>query len=253
MRLDIKDLTLKHGDKILLDNINFYIESHDITILLGSSGSGKTLTTLSIQGLIPNNLVKTSGIILLDNKEIETHKARGKIFANIMQNPRTCFNQLYTMKSHIKESIKAINVKWNEKYIESTLKEVGLDISILNLYPFEMSGGMLQRVMIALALLTKAPFIIADEPTTDLDLITQYKILKILKRLQTQKGLGILLITHDIEVASKIASKIIVIENGKMHEEFKLTPKIQIHEVKHEYSKRLVNRYLNLLQAGLKR
>ncbi len=245
MKLHIKNLTLKHNGRYLINNINFYIESYKTTILFGRSGSGKTLTTLSIQGLIPNNITKVDGRFYLNETEINPDKSRAKIFASIMQNPQTCFNPLYSINSHIKESVNATKIKCNQNDIESALKEVNLDINVLNLYPFEMSGGMLQRIMIALALLTKAPFIIADEPTTSLDLIAQYKILKILKRLQKNNGIGILLITHDIEVALKMADNIIIMQDGKIQETFELTPAININAMKHEYSKILVSKYLH--------
>ncbi|GAB0173152.1 MAG: ATP-binding cassette domain-containing protein [Helicobacter trogontum] len=204
MVLALKNLTLLCNDKVLLNDINLEIKTGQTTILFGKSGSGKTLTTLALQGLLPQNIKQKSGELLLDGVPINPQASRAKVFASIVQNPRTCFNPLYSLHTHIKESANALKTHWDTATIESMLHEVGLQKDILALYPFEMSGGMLQRAMIALALLTKAPFLIADEPTTDLDIIVQYRILKLLKRLQKTYGLGILLITHDIDVAKKM-------------------------------------------------
>ncbi|TLD80481.1 ATP-binding cassette domain-containing protein [Helicobacter sp. MIT 05-5293] len=202
----------------LLSNIDLCVESHRTTILLGASGSGKTLCMSAIQGLIPSNLTLQSGEILLDGKPLDSHNARSKVFASIMQNPRTCFNPLWTMRSHFKESLDVLKKPYNPAQIESLLQEVGLEKDVLDCYAFELSGGMLQRVMIALGLLYNAPFLLADEPTSDLDTLTQNKILSLLESLQEARGFGMLLITHDLNIAAQKADRIYLIAQGKIHE-----------------------------------
>lgn len=206
------------SQNVLLKDIDLCIESHRTTILLGASGSGKTLCMSAIQGLIPPNLALQSGEILLDGKLLDSQKARGKVFASIMQNPRTCFNPLFTMRSHFKESLKVLKKPYNPTQIESSLQEVGLEENVLDCYAFELSGGMLQRVMIALSLLSNAPFLLADEPTSDLDSFTQEKILTLLISLQKVRGFGMLLITHDLSIAAQKADRIYLIAQGRIHE-----------------------------------
>lgn len=220
MTLRIHNITLYHHDMILLDSISLSIYKNKTTILLGKSGSGKTLTTLAIQGLLPPYLKQTSGEILLNDVPILPQNSVSRIFASIMQNPKTCFNPLHSIESHFRETLDSLAIRYDKYHIKSILQEVNLPLSILTLYPFELSGGMLQRVMIAIALLTNSPFLIADEPTTDLDLTVQYKILTLLKQLQKTRGLGILLITHDLDVAIKMADYIVCIENGKIVQTF---------------------------------
>lgn len=251
MILSLKNLTLTCRNATLLSNICLDLVSNKTTILFGQSGSGKTLTTLALQGLIPENIKQTSGIILFNDVPISPKEKRARVFASIMQNPRTCFNPLFTFYTHIKESAKALQTHWDMPTIESMLNEVGLQKDTLKLYPFEMSGGMLQRAMIALALLTKAPFLIADEPTTDLDVLVQYRILKLLKRLQKSYGLGILLITHDLDVAVKMGDDILIIQNGKIQEKMQLN-NIVHKNLKTKNAQKLASRYATLMQIAAK-
>lgn len=252
MILTLDNLTLMCRNNILLNNVCLKIVSKQTTILFGQSGSGKTLTTLALQGLIPANIKQVSGTLLLDNIPINPQEKRAKVFASIMQNPRTCFNPLFTIYTHIKESANALKTHWDMLTIESMLHEVGLQKDILKLYPFEMSGGMLQRAMIALALLTKAPFLIADEPTTDLDILVQYRILRLLKHLQKVYGLGILLITHDIDVALKMGDDIIIISEGKIQETMQLQ-NINKAILKTKMAQTLANRYTTLMNNVINR
>ena len=144
----------------------------------------------------------------------------GKIFANIMQNPRTAFNPLLSMRAHIAETMRAVGGfgEGARGKIAQTLRSVGLDESVLGLYPHQLSGGQLQRVMIALALFTRARFIIADEPTTDLDLAVQSTILRLLREIASERGIGILLITHDFGVTASIADRVAVMSEGEIVE-----------------------------------
>ena len=231
--LEIKNLNVSFGEKQLVQDVNLTLRMDKITGLIGQSGSGKSLTSLEILGFLPPNL-RGKCEIWLDGECINFRKG---FFANVMQNPRTAFNPLNSMKSHAKETIKARNLR--EKFhtqnganlkdkfdrnsnindeIKSAFKSAGLSEDVLELYPPQMSGGMLQRAMIALTLLARPKFIIADEPTTDLDLLSQKKVLDMLSDLAIKSGVGMLIITHDFGVIRHICDEVFVMENGRLIE-----------------------------------
>lgn len=216
-KLALAHISVSFGTKPLLTDISISLESGQITALVGRSGSGKTLCALALQGLLPSNLTQTSGSILLDDTPLATaHKASATpIIASILQNPRTCFDPLHTMQSHIAESVRAWGKAYDPKRIASLLDTLGLDSSVLDRYAFAMSGGELQRVMIAIALLADAQFLIADEPTSDLDAIATQEIMQILQRICKERGIGILLITHDTRLM-RIADRSYHIDAGKI-------------------------------------
>lgn len=216
-KLALANISVSFGTKPLLTDISISLESGQITALVGRSGSGKTLCALALQGLLPSNLTQTSGSILLDDTPLATaHKASATpIIASILQNPRTCFDPLHTMQSHIAESVRAWGKAYDPKQIASLLDTLGLDSSVLDRYAFAMSGGELQRVMIAIALLADAQFLIADEPTSDLDAIATQEIMQILQRICKERGIGILLITHDTRLM-RIADRSYHIDAGKI-------------------------------------
>lgn len=231
--LEIKNLNVSFGEKQLVQDVNLTLRMDKITGLIGQSGSGKSLTSLEILGFLPPNL-RGKCEIWLDGKRVDFRKG---FFANVMQNPRTAFNPLNSMKSHAKETIKARNLRQKfhtqnganlkDKFdrnsnindeIKSTFKSAGLSEDVLELYPPQMSGGMLQRAMIALTLLARPKFIIADEPTTDLDLLSQKKVLDMLSDLAIKSGVGMLIITHDFGVIRHICDEVFVMENGRLIE-----------------------------------
>ena len=236
--LEIKNLNVSFGKKQLVQDVNLTLRMDKITGLIGQSGSGKSLTSLEILGFLPPNL-RGKCEIWLDGERINFRKG---FFANVMQNPRTAFNPLNSMKSHAKETIKARNLR--EKFhtqnganlkdkfdrnsnindeIKSAFKSAGLSEDVLELYPPQMSGGMLQRAMIALTLLARPKFIIADEPTTDLDLLSQKKVLDMLSDLAIKSGVGMLIITHDFGVIRHICDEVFVMENGRLIEHGSVT------------------------------
>lgn len=247
--LEIKNLCVSSGETPLVSGVDLRLVSGQITAIVGKSGSGKTLTALSLQGFTPSNLTSDAQIFL-NGEPLDVRASRGKIFAPVMQNPRSAFNPLLSIGAHAQETLsvalesepnsrldltpKTPNLSENggffsslgakfgakdknfEAKIAATMRSVGLDESALKLYPHEMSGGMLQRAMIALALLSGAKFIVADEPTTDLDLISQAKILALLEHLCAAHGVGVLLITHDFSVVARLARDIYVMEGGRI-------------------------------------
>nr|VUD29452.1 nickel transport ATP-binding protein NikD [Raoultella sp. NCTC 9187] len=137
-----------------------------------------------------------------------------------MQNPRSAFNPLHTMAAHARETCRAVGRPPDEAAFIAALQAVGLEnpAQLLRRYPFEMSGGMLQRMMIALAVLSEAPFIFADEPTTDLDAVAQARILDLLEEIVTSRGQGLLLITHDMGVVARLAHEVAVMDEGRIVE-----------------------------------
>ena len=217
--LALRNLCIANGDRILLEGVGFEIVAGQTTALMGASGSGKSLSALALQGIIARNLRLVSGEVLLNGRvlnEREIAQGRGKLYSSILQNPRTCFNPLLSLKSHIKESLYALGKGYVSDEVECALSEVGLESSALTHYPHELSGGMLQRAMIAISLLSGARFIIADEATTDLDMVVERRILELLKRLQKERGLGVLLISHDRRVVEFMSDRVCRIERGRM-------------------------------------
>lgn len=194
------------------------IQRGECSALLGKSGSGKSLTALALQGFVPSNLKQSSIELTLDDMPFNPIKARGVVFACIMQSPRTCFNPLLSIAFHFKETLYALHLPYDKAFIKQCLQKAGLGEEVLDMYCFELSGGMLQRVMIALALLTQAPFIIADEPTSDLDKPIAREILQTLQTLREENQLGILLISHDLSLVAKYARCIFIMEEGKIIE-----------------------------------
>lgn len=241
----IKNLNIFLKEKRLLIDINLSLQSGKITALIGKSGSGKTIIATSLNGFLASNLSLNSELILNEEKIKSFPKG---FFANIMQNPASAFNPLHTMGYTAKESLKALSLKFDKNEVIETFKSVGLSQKVYELYPFEMSGGMLQRAMISIALLQKSPFIIADEPTTDLDLIVQSKILNILKNICKEKNVGILLITHDFGVVAKMADDVFVIDSGEIIENANV--KEIFNNPKHEITKTLINAHLSLYKNG---
>jgi nickel transport system ATP-binding protein len=221
--LHIENLSIDSDKGPLVSDICLTARTGRVLGLVGESGSGKSLTCLAILNLLPIGLHRRGSIRL--ETEGETDKCRpGKTIAVILQNPMSCFNPIYTIRSHFRETLIAAGRSWNResrKEVLAALSEVGFDYprSILDLYPFQMSGGMLQRVMIGLALIQKVQFLIADEPTTDLDMIAQAKVLALLEKLKERIGLGILLVTHDLGVIAGIADEVAVMHQGKIIEQ----------------------------------
>lgn len=225
--LEIRNLSVGYAHEkhihLIVADLSLTIERGKILALVGASGSGKSMTCSAVLDVLPPGVRTINGAIWLDGKQVSAKELRGNHVASIMQNPRSAFNPVRTMRQHIAETLSALgrNSRNEKAGIKEALLAVELDDPdrILDLYPFEMSGGMLQRMMIATALLSKSEFLFADEPTTDLDLVVQMKILNLLEKLAREKGLGVLLITHDMGVVAKIADQVAVIENGILVEQ----------------------------------
>lgn len=204
----------------LLEDLCLTITRGRVLALVGVSGSGKSLTCAAALGVLPVGVRQTSGRVRVDEKPVSPQALRGVTVATVMQNPRSAFNPLRTMQGHASETCRALGKRIDYATLLATLQSVGLEDAerVLSLYPFEMSGGMLQRMMIALALLSDAPFIVADEPTTDLDAFAQARVLDLLEDIVRKHRPGMLLVTHDMGVVARLADEVAVMEHGRIIE-----------------------------------
>src|SRR3989338_9506258 len=223
--LDVKNLRTYFGTAAgsvkAVDDVSFSIEKGESVGLVGESGCGKSVLSLSLMRLVPHHGKIIGGEILfngenlLDFSKDEIRKVRGKKIAMIFQEPMTSLNPVFTIGDQIAEAI-LLHEGGTKPEVHSRvlelLKMVGLPApkERIDQYPFQLSGGMRQRVMIAMALACKPDLLIADEPTTALDVTIQAQILTLLKNLQEELGMALLLITHDFGVVAEVAHKVMV-------------------------------------------
>ncbi|WP_039057802.1 nickel import ATP-binding protein NikD [Enterobacter sp. Bisph1] len=219
-QLTLENISLQ-AERPLVADLSLTLHRGRVLALVGGSGSGKSLTCAAALGVLPAGVRQTAGRLLLDDQPVTPHSLRGATIATIMQNPRSAFNPLHTMAAHGLETCRALGKPAERATLLAALNAVGLEDAerVLSLYPFEMSGGMLQRMMIAMALLSDAPFIIADEPTTDLDAVAQARILDLLARIMGERRPGMLLVTHDMGVVARLADDVAVMNNGRIIEQ----------------------------------
>ncbi|WP_044413176.1 ABC transporter ATP-binding protein [Thiomicrospira microaerophila] len=227
--LAIDNLVVKVGDNALIDGISFQIQPGEIFALVGESGSGKSLTSLAVMRLLPDALRIVAGDIQLHNQsllnltEAQMQKVRGKSIAMIFQEPMTSLNPVMrvgdqvaeVLRVHLGLSSKAAQAKAIDLFNEVGIPEAEQRI---NWYPHQLSGGQKQRVMIAMALACEPDLLIADEPTTALDVTIQAQVLKLLKKLRDERGLSILFITHDMGVVAEMADRVAVMQKGRLVE-----------------------------------
>ncbi len=229
--LIVKNLTVsiipKYAEeRHLVENVSFEIPKGKTVGLVGESGSGKSLTAMSIMGLLPGNIFVTNGSISLKNnnlKYVDISKLRGHKIAMIFQEPMTALNPVMRCGKQVMEAIlkhQKVSKHIARQYTIDLFRKVQLPRpeKIINTYPHEISGGQKQRVMIAMALANKPDILIADEPTTALDVTVQKEILVLLKKLQQDENMGLLFITHDLAVVENIADFIVVMNKGKVVE-----------------------------------
>ena len=247
--LSIKDFNLYIREKQILHDISFELNQGEVLGIAGESGSGKSLTALSILNLLPNYSRKT-GFIYFDNKCIsnftdkEMCKIRGKDISLIFQEPMTALNPLKTIKEQVAEPLLIHGNCLKKKSLDIAtyyLEKVELPKNIItnNSYPHELSGGQQQRVLIAKSLVLKPRIIIADEPTTSLDVTTQKGILDLLKNLVYQNGISLLLITHDLAVLAQCANRVAIMQSGEIVEIGNLNEVFKAK--KHPYTRKLLN------------
>jgi oligopeptide/dipeptide ABC transporter ATP-binding protein len=219
-----------NGNLKAIKNISFSINQGETVCVVGESGCGKSITALSIMGLLPNNGKIVDGSINFKEHDIskltnnEMQKIRGNKIAMIFQEPMTSLNPVFTIGFQIRESLmNHLNITKKEAHQRGIelLKKVNIPSPEVRMkqYPHELSGGMRQRVMIAMALSCNPSLLIADEPTTALDVTIQAEILELIIEIKQQFGMGILMITHDMGVVGRIADRVIVMYAGEIIEE----------------------------------
>lgn len=233
MVLDVQALSTAFktdkGDIRAVDDVSFTLEKGKVLGIVGESGCGKTVTSLSILKLLPNNAFIENGTVLFNDKNIiefsqdQMRNIRGNKIALIPQDPLTSLNPVYTIGDQIRE---VIMLHQNVSGGEATKKAIDALVQvkipdperILTNYPHELSGGMRQRVIIAMALSCKPTLLIADEPTTALDVTVQAQILELIRSIQKEAGMSLMLITHDLGVVAEMCHDVVVMYAGKVVE-----------------------------------
>ncbi|MFH1836595.1 MAG: ABC transporter ATP-binding protein [Candidatus Omnitrophota bacterium] len=245
--LEIKGLTVNINGKRVIDDASLGISSGKVTALVGESGSGKTMTALAMLKLLPGPAKIEKGEIIfrgsdiLKKSEKELQKIRGKDIAIVFQEPFTALNPVMRIKKQIEEVMiehKKIHGKEIRTRLRILLDMVRLPEDTLFRYPHELSGGMCQRAMLAMALSCSPDILILDEPTTALDVSVQKEILDLIKQIQRNKGLGVLFITHDFSVVNMIADDICVMKDGIIVESG--SKEDVLFSAKHEYTRHLI-------------
>jgi len=252
--LEVEELTVtiptEQKTVYAVKGISFSLKKGETLCLVGESGSGKSMTALSLIGLqTPKAKVSAKRLVLLGQSlqglaQSQLDKIRGKDIAIIFQDPMTALNPTLTIERQMTEGVirhEGISRKQARIRAIDLLNKVGIPQAVERLYqyPHQFSGGQRQRVMIAMALMGKPLLLIADEPTTALDVTIQAQILKLIRTLSTELGFALLMITHDFGVVSTVADKVCVMYQGKIVESGEAD--IVLKQAKHPYTKGLIN------------
>lgn len=228
MTLRVLELGVRIGDTQVLHDVSFTIENGERLGLIGASGSGKTILALAVAGLLPEGAITSGrieldGVNLLTMTEPELAAIRGDAIGFVFQEPKSALNPLIPLGKQITESLNIHYQLSKSQRTEAAYKlaeRVGLDqpSELLRSYPHQVSGGQRQRVAIAAAIATSPSVLIADEPTTALDVTVQHEILQLLRTLNTTEMMGMLFITHDLAVLSQVADCALVLDKGTVIE-----------------------------------
>ncbi|HIV91207.1 MAG TPA: ABC transporter ATP-binding protein [Candidatus Eisenbergiella stercoravium] len=232
--LEVQGLTTSfsadYGETVSVDHISFYVDEGETVCIVGESGCGKSVTSLSIMGLLGRGGAVTDGSVLFDGKNLldlsekELDEIRGNRMSMIFQDPLTSLNPVFTIGNQITESIRThmhLDKQEAAARAEKILSQVGMPDAhaAMKKYPHTLSGGMRQRAMIAMALCCNPALLIADEPTTALDVTIQAQIMSLLKKLKKEIGMSLILITHDIGLVASMADRVLVMYAGQIIEE----------------------------------
>lgn len=237
--LEVKNLEVTFAgdaEAVRLDRASFSVKPGEFLCIVGESGCGKSITSLAVMGLLPANGCVTNGEILFEGRDLlrlsekELDTVRGSELTMIFQDALSSLNPVFTIGSQLVESIRAhtqIEKKDAQEKAVSLLAKVGLNDprALMKKYPFSLSGGMRQRVMIAMALACSPKLLIADEPTTALDVTIQAQIMQLLQKLQKESGMSVILITHDIGLVAQMANRVLVMYAGQIVEQ------AEVHEL----------------------
>lgn len=260
--LEVNNLTTAfdtdYGHVTSVDHVSFHVDRGETLCIVGESGCGKSVTSLSIMGLLGRGGAVVDGSALfegknlLDMSEKELDQLRGNHISMIFQDPLTSLNPVFTVGNQIAESIK-IHLKVSKKEAmeraEEILKKVGMpDVQeAVKKYPHMLSGGMRQRVMIAMALCCHPSLLIADEPTTALDVTIQAQIMSLIQQLKEEMDMSIMLITHDMGLVAEMADRVLVMYAGQVVEEAEV--KELFRSPRHPYTKALLGSVPNMYES----
>ncbi|MBU3644926.1 MAG: ABC transporter ATP-binding protein [Candidatus Methylopumilus sp.] len=248
--LQIQHLTIapqQQPERLLVKDVNLVVEAGKTTCVVGESGSGKSLTALSIMGLLSTQLQRLQGDIIFKGQSLaslsleEMRKIRGCQIGMIFQEPMTSLNPVLTIGFQIAEPLSVhLGLKGQalQAKVAELLTQVGIPSDRANAYPDELSGGQRQRVMIAMSIACRPAMLIADEPTTALDVTVQAQILRLLDDLKHEMNMGMLLITHDFGVVADVADHVVVMFRGEIVEQGPVAT--VLNKPKHPYTKALL-------------
>lgn len=260
MILRVENLEVIHKNKKeevqILNDVSFNVKKNRCLGILGESGSGKSMTCKAIMGLLDNSF-KINGNVYFNKEEIlnidenSKRKIRGKSICIILQNPMTAFNPLFTIENQAIETFREhldLTKKEAKELAIDALSKMNLTNpkTVLSKYPHELSGGMLQRIMIGITIALKPDLIIADEPTTAIDCINQIEVINELKLMKSKLKTSMIFITHDLGVLSQIADEVIVMDKGRVIE-YGSIEKI-MNNPKHKHTKYLIDTRYKLLR-----
>jgi microcin C transport system ATP-binding protein len=227
--LDVRNLTVRFGSTEAVSGVTFTVSKGETVALVGESGSGKSVTALSTVSLLPETAelrgsITYDGAEMLGASEAELRRVRGNDISFIFQEPMTSLNPLHTLEKQIAESLslhQGLSGQAARQRIIELLKRVGIrdPEERLGAYPHQLSGGQRQRVMIAMALANNPKLLVADEPTTALDVTIQAQILELLAELKRDLGMSLLFITHDLGIVRRIADRVCVMKDGLIVEQ----------------------------------
>jgi peptide/nickel transport system ATP-binding protein len=230
MLLEVKDLTVGFGRHEAVKGISFQINAGETLGLVGESGSGKSASSLAVLRLLPES-ARVGGAVRFDGEELlalpeeAMRRRRGREIAMIFQEPMTALNPVMAVGAQIAEAVAAHHPEMGRRAVRArvleALDEVGLPEVELRAkdYPHQFSGGQRQRILIAMAIVNRPRLLIADEPTTALDVTVQAQILELLKALRREHGLAMLFISHDLAVVSQVADRVAVMQHGVIVEQ----------------------------------
>ncbi len=249
--LEIRDLHVKfhNRDREAVSGVTLTIEDGEIMGLVGESGSGKTVTAMSIAGLLPRKQCDLSGDILLDGRDLlhaarkDLRKLHGAEIGVVFQEPMSSMDPLMRVGEQVGEVLRIhtdLGAEERQQKVLQAMRDVELQDpeKVYRKYPHELSGGMLQRAMIAAAIVIEPSLLLLDEPTTALDVTIQAQILQLLKRLNADRGISMLFISHNLNVVRKLCGRVAVMQQGQLVE-CGTTDEVFFHP-QHPYTKRLI-------------
>ena len=249
--LEIKDLRVRFhdADHDAVRGISLTVADGEIMGLVGESGSGKTVTAMVVSGLLPRKRADVSGQVLLDGKDLlaldgaAMRKRQGCAISVVFQEPMSAMNPVMRIGPQVEEALREhtkLSAEERKERALQALRDVDLADAeaIYEKYPHQMSGGMLQRAMIAAAIISRPKLLLADEPTTALDVTIQAQILELLRRLNREMGMSVLFISHNLNVVRKLCTRVAVMEKGHIVE---TGPTEQVfHDPQADYTRRLI-------------